>query len=137
MDLDFRNMIMGRRFNSMAKVVADELRDQMKLYDRLIKNIQRELSEQPMFNEENERLLIATMNTRSQIQSMMRVVHDDKTLIHAIGLLAVDQLGEIVNEQLNKTMKATRKSQERDEIKMLQARQWLDLLNITRRLVLS
>lgn len=135
--MNFKNaedLMAGKLHKDRMKQTADALRDRIKMLDTTIKNIQRELADQPAFNDEIERLMIATMNTRSTIRTMERVCFDDKSLIHAIGLISVDQLNEIVNEQLSKTVRPTRKTEERDEIKMLQARQWLDMLDIIRKL---
>lgn len=124
------------RHKTQLTHTANALRERIALLDTTIKNIQRELADEPAFNDEIERLLIATMNTRDTIRTMERVTHNDHGLIHAVGLIAIDQLSQIVNEQLSKTTKATRKSDERDEIKMLQARQWLDMLDIIRKLAI-
>ena len=135
--LEWNDLLTGRQHKKALKDTATALKERIDLLDLTIKNIQRELAEQPAFNDEIERLLIATMNTRSTIKTMERVAHDDRSLIHAIGLIAVDQLNMIVNEQLSKTVKSTRKTEERDEIRMLQARQWLDMIDIIRKLGIS
>lgn len=124
------------RHKTQLTHTANALRERITLLDTTIKNIQRELADQPAFNDEIERLLIATMNTRDTIRTMERVIHNDQGLIHAVGLIAVDQLNQIVNEQLSRNTRHTRKSDERDEIKMLQARQWLDMLDIIRKLAI-